>query len=39
MLYPFTEPTLPSTIKETTPDTGLAENYPWSENGIISVHF
>ena len=35
--YPFTEPTLPSTIKETTPETRLAANSPQSENGMIPV--
>ena len=35
--YPFTELTLPSTIKETTPETRLAANSPQSENGMIPV--
>ena len=35
--YPFTEPTLPSTIKETTPATRLATKSPQSENGMIPV--
>ena len=34
---PFTEPTLLFSIKETTPETRLAENYPRSENGMIPV--
>ena len=37
LFYPFTEPTLPSTIKQTTPETRLAENYPQSDNGMIPV--
>ena len=35
--YPFTEPILPSTIKETTPVTRLAANSSQSENGMIRV--
>ena len=37
--YNFTEPTLPSTIKETTPATRLATKSPQSENGMIPVNY